>query len=146
MCSRAITYIHLHLLSLASTLATVFPQLPQVCLSGQMLADVPIYYYHICSQRIHFAHWISRVYPFSYSRHHTINMWDNSPPSEVSNVHYWEGRSFDSSIIQLSHLTAAHGSSETNSHTRCVSNNDNYHHYRTRLFDPTNKKNCIRSI
>jgi len=48
-------------------------------------------------------------------------------------------------IIQLSTLMAAEKSSETNSHTRRVTGDDeNYHDYRPRLFDPANERNRIR--
>jgi len=52
----------------------------------------------------------------------------------------------DRFIIQLSHFMAPRMSSETNWHKRRVAGgeDDNYHAYRTRLFDPANERNRIR--
>jgi len=52
----------------------------------------------------------------------------------------------DRFISQLSTLMAAEKSWETNSRTRRVTGNDEtYHDYRPRLFDPANERNRIRS-
>jgi hypothetical protein len=49
-------------------------------------------------------------------------------------------------IIQLSTRMAADKTSGTNSRTRRVTgDDDNYHDYRPRLFDPANERNGIRS-
>jgi len=52
------------LLSLASTIATLFLYLPSISLWGRILAYVPVHYYRFFSTRICFANSISRVYPF----------------------------------------------------------------------------------
>ena len=61
-----ILLIHLHLLSLASTFATVFTQLPYVDLWGRTQAYVPLHYYRFFINRIRFAHGSTswRFYPF----------------------------------------------------------------------------------
>jgi len=52
----------------------------------------------------------------------------------------------DRFIIQLSALMAVEKTSENNSRTRRVTGDDeNYHDYRPRLFDPANERNRIRS-
>jgi len=52
----------------------------------------------------------------------------------------------DRFIVQLSTLMAAEKSTETNCRTRRITgDDDNYHDYRPRLFDPANETNRIRS-
>jgi len=53
-----------------------------------------------------------------------------------------ESTDIDRFIIQLSTLMAAEKSTETICHTRRVTGDDNsYHDYRTRRFDPANERN-----
>ena len=78
--------IHLHLLSLASTFATGFLQLPYIYLWGQTQAYMPLHYYCFFSKRIRFAHGITSCLvftPFSDTRHHGVNNWEYCPPNEI---------------------------------------------------------------
>jgi len=83
---------------------------------------------------------------FSDAPHHEVNICEFSHPKEISKHHYCQAQSLDHSIIQLSHLMPAK-SSETNWRMMPdTGDDDDYHEYRTRVFDTANKRNSIRSI
>ena len=77
--------------------------------------------------------------------HHNVNNWDYSLKMTYRSM-ITASTDIDRFISQLSTLMAAEKSWETNSRTRRVTGNDEtYHDYRPRLFDPANERNRIRS-
>jgi len=137
--------IHLYILSLESTFATVYHNYHTYAYQAERWCTCP---YTIIAFSVNGYVSLTGFHKFNPlpTCHIIKSTIEITSLKTTYRIMITESTDIDRFIIQLSTLMAAEKSSETIGHTRCVSgDDDSYHDYRTQLFDPANERNRIRS-